>query len=290
MNILFYGNCQMEALRDVMNVNSIHDWNVTTIKCWETNISKEDFRNLLLLQHIVIVTCIGPGYRGTDYLDTLSILQTCLKTTHVFIVPTLFFRFYHPDLIYLRNKNNKDDHCRTPIDYHYRGMVDCYKSHKPLKVFFDDYVNNPELYSQYELNKMVEYDIQRMKKSENTLAQHEQDFDNCKIVYTSDWIYENYKKQYLFYSMNHPTKFLFQFIANNIWKGVNVHGPDWINYDVCPLEHTRPYLYKCIQNNVNFDTTQYDRCLMGVETDKTNIAKTYVNEYVKVDIFAFDYI
>ena len=46
MNILFYGNCQLYAVLKTLNLP--HNYKTFNIGCWESDIVKDDFTNIIM--------------------------------------------------------------------------------------------------------------------------------------------------------------------------------------------------------------------------------------------------
>jgi len=76
---------------------------------------------------------------------------------------------------------------------------------------------------------------------------------NCNIIIASTFIKDNYKKKLLFYSVNHPTKYLLHYISIEILKKLGINY-NLINPNIDPLySNERCILYKCIENVIEFD-------------------------------------
>ena len=75
--------------------------------------------------------------------------------------------------------------------------------------------------------------------------------NNIHFISTCNFIKNNYKNKLLFYSINNPTKYLIQYICEEILNFLNLQGENLentINYhiDILSME-PRCLLYKCIQ-------------------------------------------
>ena len=80
--------------------------------------------------------------------------------------------------------------------------------------------------------------------------------------------------------MNHPTKYLFQYICKIILNELNF-DTTFINLNVDPLFHNeRGILYKCIQNVVHFNINEYTPQLSKYNLNDINqIVEKYYNTY-----------
>ena len=72
-NILFYGNCQSSNLyiddlygRSFLR-ESLKDFNVTTIRCYDTDISEEDFYKIVKNSDFIITLPVSENYKNKNY-------------------------------------------------------------------------------------------------------------------------------------------------------------------------------------------------------------------------------
>ena len=78
--------------------------------------------------------------------------------------------------------------------------------------------------------------------------------------------------------MNHPTKYLLQFLSENIINISNIDNT--INYKIDPLNDPRCILYKCIENVVNFKIVNDFKTNNFIDT--VSITKLYFDTYNKI--------
>ena len=118
---------------------------------------------------------------------------------------------------------------------------------------------------------------------------HKYKGENIYIISTEYFIKNNYKNKLLFYSMNHPTKYVIQYICEEIINILNI--PNTINYDIDILYHPKCIIYKCIQKNVNFDINNHAPLILNYTTTY-DIAQLYYDAYNKIgnNIDYIDYI
>ena len=90
---------------------------------------------------------------------------------------------------------------------------------------------------------------------------------------------QNYKEKLLFYSMNHPTKYVIQFICEEIIKYLQIENT--INYDIDLLSNTKCILYKCISKNINFDINNHNPLTLN-NTDINKITQLYYDTYKEI--------
>jgi hypothetical protein len=250
-NLLYYGNCQIGALNDIIK-KSFPDYNITIVLCWLDDIDKKFFLEKIQEANIIITQPINPNYKNTDYLHTEFILENANINAKIIIFPSLYFNFYYFDLTY---KTLKDKTLlRDPSDYHYGKLINYYLNNKTEIEFYDDVVNNENFETAIKLENMAIDGINELEKRENEMLKYAS-IKDCLILNSSEFIENNYKKKLLFYSMNHPAKYIFHHIGEKILDFLNL--PKNINYDIDPLyNHERGLLYKCIQQVVDFDISK----------------------------------
>lgn len=259
VNILFFGNCQLYAIKQILNLDNTY--NQKHIECFSTNVDKFTFTRFIQTSHIIITQPISDTYRDVDYLSTRYILQHVNKFCTVFIVDSCHFDYYYFDLTY-KTANNRI--LEYPSHYHYNGLIDCYKENLPHEHFLINYVNNESLKTSEELDAIANNSLDELRRR-NVENKNKYTHENITFITTADFIQEHYKETLLFYSMNHPTKYLFHFICEQLIHHLSIKNT--MNYDIDPLDATRCILYKCIQNNVHFDCNHFSPKL----NDKNNI-------------------
>lgn len=272
--IFFFGNCQLGAIKHKLNLDS-NDYKIYHEVCHKTKINKIDFTNIINQSNIIITQNITDGYRGVDYLNLNYILNNCKDQT-IIIVPSCYFNFYYPDLKYIRSNNSI---LHDPVDYHYNYMIENYKNNNSVESYIDNYVNNINLISSEKLldnanNSINELKI-RTKKIKDSL-----DYKDAHTICIAEFIANNYKDKLLFYSMNHPTKYIINYISEEIIKILKINNN--INYDLDALDNTKCILYKCIQPLVNFDISKELIKVKGY-TNIIQIVELYYKIYNNLD-------
>lgn len=277
-NILIYGNCQSYSISQTLNLSNKY-YNITMIICFNTNIIEKDFLKIINNSDIIITQSINNNYRDKYYLSTSYILEHCSKLCKVIIYDSCYFNFYHFDLTY---KYNKDCIINKPCDYHYTNMIDYYKNNKSKKDYLLNIVNNKNFKSSTELENIANKSIEELKKRYNlNQNKYSKIRNDIYIISTYDFIKDNYKKKLLFYSINHPSKYIFHFICNSILKYLNIESK--MNYDVDLLSHLRCIIYKCIQNVVEFDISKYEPKLNNLSNNE-EIINLYFDKYKEYEL------
>jgi len=274
--ILFYGNCQVDAINKTLCLSS-DEYEVYQIRCFWPNADKEYFTNIIKNADYIITQPINDNYKNVDYLSTKYIINNCNENCKIIIFDSCHFNFYYVDLTY---KHINNDILHKPIDYHYHNMIKEYLNNMPIDDYIEKYVNNINLESSEYLEDTAQKSLQSLLDRYNNSIIKFND-KRISIISTHDYIKNNYKDKLLFYSMNHPTKYLIQFICEGIIKILEINNT--IDYNIDILEHTRCILYKCIQKNVNFDIT-LETPLLHNETDLKKIINKYYDAYKEINL------
>lgn len=267
--ILFYGNCQLYAIKNTLNLQNYIQYHV---ECFSTDINEQDFLDIIKKSNIIVTQIINNNYRDKHYLSTNYILDNCNKDIIIIIVDSCYFEFYYFDLIY-KSINNKL--LREPIDYHYNKLIECYKNNISKNYYIVNYINNENLVDKEYLNNLAEKSLNELLSRYNKNMEIYKR-DNIFIISTHEYIKNNYKDKLLFYSMNHPTKYVIQFICEEIIKILNVSNT--INYNIEFLNNTKCILYKSIQQVVNFDISEHKPLVLN-KISINDIVSLYYDTY-----------
>jgi len=274
--ILFVGNCQAGALIPVLKLTPA-DYLTTYVTCHTTTLNKTEFTSLLHNSDIIITQPLNDNYRNLDYLSTNYIVNNA-KDKIIIIFNSCYFNFYYPDLVYKQHNNAL---LQEPIDYHYQYMIDNYTTGGSIEKYIKNCVINKDLITRENLQEKAKTSLDELRvRDKNTTTS----FCNQRNVYyisISDFIEENYKDKLLFYSMNHPTKHLLQYICEEINSILKI--PNSIDYDVDPLNNPRCVLYECLQPVVNFNVNDQN-ILTKTYTDPYSITNLYYETYKRVGL------
>lgn len=285
IHVLLYGNCQMSALNKTLNIKN---FKLCTIPCWVTDISEENFLKEIKLANIIITQPINDNYRDLPYLSTNFIINNCNENTIVIIFPSIQLDFYYFDKTY---KFYQNELLKNPSDYHYKGIIKTYKINETVDYFINKYYNNIDLLSKEELLNIANKSICELIKREELMDNYKIK-DNIYIIDISNYIKANYLNKLLFWSVNHPTKFIFHYISEKIISllnfklNTNYTFENNINYEIDELaKNEKCLLYKCLQNIVNFDLSLYEPKLNKYnETNVNNIVQYYLETYKNLEL------
>lgn len=253
MNILFYGNCQMSALKKVIGLNGKY------ICCYNTTIIEKDFNIILKSCDIIFTQMIKDNYHNKFFLSTSNIIKQKNKNCKLFICGNNYMRFYYFDSFISKSLLN-------PNPYHYYSII---KYRSNIEFLTNNIINNIHFKNKEYLNEIANNDIEELFKRENVIKKKYYG-KNIFYIFTSDFIKNNYKKELLFYTINHPTKSIFLYMANEIKKIIEIK----INYNIDPLKsNIKQILYKSIEKIVKFNINNY------INYDLNQYIKSYINLY-----------
>ena len=173
-------------------------------------------------------------------------------------------------------------------------MMTYYKNNRNYNDYIVEIVNNKLLKNKSELDEIANDSIKYLSEKDNEIINKYFNFGLCDDNYNKtyqelhyipivNYIKDNYRNKLLFYSMNHPTKILLQYVAENIIKILNIKNT--MNYDIDPLNNPRCILYSCIQNGVNFDiSNDRNNILLGDKNNINDVVELYYNTYKKIKL------
>jgi len=273
MNILFYGNCQPNALRVMLNMMK-HDY----ICCHNTYITESELLDKLGKYDIIITQPITDNYRSKPYLSTNFVVAHCKKDCKIIMVDVMYFDFYYVDLTYTRFNNSL---LQNPSDYHYTFMLECYKNGKDISYYINNIVNNIYFKPASEIEDIANESLNELKRR---YEENREKYvgSNIYFIYTGDYIRANYKHKLLFYSMNHPSKYVLQFVGESILNLLDIPTTT-INYDTDPLSSIKCIMYKCIQPCVFFDINKCEPYMYKTNNIQ-DICELYYNVYNEIQL------
>lgn len=277
-NILFYGNCQAGAMCQILK-NVLNEYNITIIECWTTLLDKNEFTNIITNSDVIITQPINDNYREKDYLGTKYLLNNSKKDTIIIIFPSLYFNFYYFNYNYYKINN---EILTEPSHYHYLDLIESCKNNLSTQNFFNNVILNINYKSIDELTEIANFYLNELFKRENEMNDYK-NIRNCYLLNVHEFIKNNYKKNLLFYSVNHPSKYVFHYLCNFIVSHLNIDSNYDLNID--PLFfNERGILYKCIQKVVEFDIDNFKPHLFKYNLEDPNeIVYKYSEFYKKIE-------
>jgi len=278
MKVLLYGNCQVSKL---IHSGLFTQCKVENILCYATNISQKSFLNTIKDADIIITQPIKSDYRGKNYLGTDYICKHRKKDSVLLMIPSIFGGVYFPDLVYV--KNNLGGLVTNPCDYHYLNLIKYYLSKKPVNMFYDEVFDNSDYIDNAELSNHISTTIQLISNKEQVAKET---YPDANFIDVSNYIRDNWVDKLLFYSVNHPTNYIYNYILNNIVDRELVKisncGMEKTSYPENIYTHIpgeqRGIMYKSVRDQLKFDINCYKPCMNGI-TDNYKIINEYYTSY-----------
>lgn len=272
-NILFYGSCQNSNLyiddpcgRSFLR-ESLKDFNVTTIRCYDTDISEEDFYKIVKNSDYIVTLPISENYRNKNYLSFKYILENVKETCKIIVFAPLDFDLYFFDQGHLFVN---DKLINLPTDIHLKTLFKYYSEGRSIQNFLDECFYNENFKNNDELELISNNCFSETKKREDLALKLMSNRNNCYLIPMRQFFMDEHRNFILNNSHNHPAPITFIYMAEYI---LNIIGMDTnkIDRQTDPFSHcTEIYgnkqsypLYSCIKKYLNFDTSDYKSCFYG---------------------------
>jgi len=254
MNILFYGSCNVtrlieeDSFKTSILGKALEGHNVNFILCHETDLSEEQFLEIIKGQDLIITVPINKEYRNKIYLSTEYILQNKRKDAKVIIFISLHSNYYYFDYGHVADGGV---HIKEPHYLHFKTLFDFYKQNKTEKQFIEECVFNKDFKSYQQLEELASKDIVELFRRQDLLIELQARRENIIIIDAAKFIKNNYKKHQMFYSLNHPSNYLLYFIAEEILKELNL--PIGLANRTAIAFDDKFLLYECQQKYFDFN-------------------------------------
>jgi hypothetical protein len=273
------GNCQANALSKFLLSNSTFSYNYEYIEIKPIFLMNEDELNYLYIYilpilDLIIIQPISEEFNNNNIkYSTKTILNNIKFDCTTIIFPSLYFDFYHPYLCYLNDENTK---ISEPMDYHDKILINLYLSNKDLpndsiiKRYLNIFNNNILLNQSMIENNLIN-SLQKVHDKE--LKFNNFGVKNTKYIYSYEYIKNNYNKNLLFYSINHPSKHLLQYISDEILNYLNIKLEKY-SLDIDPFDNIIIPIYKTLSIFLQFDISIYNNMI-----NNNDIYNEYINIY-----------
>lgn len=272
--ILLYGNCQTEALNGIASSDY---YDLDQVSCHTTDIDEYTFKNKIQNADVIITQPIGDDYRGTKHLSLKFIVDTAKVNSKIIVFPSLFGGCYYPDVIY--HTDSLGHRVETPCAYHYKTMIKYFLENKSQEQFIEDIVNNENFMSTEEIDDFANSLLDRIEESESNSKNR---FPSIHLIRCANYIKKEWKNKLLFYAINHGTKYMYQYVVENI--NFLLNGKLNINYEIdSHYNPTRHVVYSCLNKVLNFEIPSDSGLPSGVVGNR-NVVDKYFTTYHKNNI------
>jgi hypothetical protein len=224
-----YGNCQGNILALFLNSNPVFKKKFEYIYVRECHLITEreiDYfvKNEAKKIDLFIYTPISDDFRGNYKFSSnyfLSHLRSdCIKISY----PSLYYNVYDRQMTYLTDE--EDNRVSLPHFYHDKILIKLFMEYRDLtneEIYkkYIQYINEPNNFDEKELHESILSNYLELKRREQLL---ENDRRNQFIIKIADFLNENHRKKRFFYTFNHPSKFLYCYMRNQIFKFLDIEN------------------------------------------------------------------
>lgn len=273
-NILFYGSCQNFHLyeNDLYGRSflreSLNNFNVTAIRCYETDISESDFNEIVKNSDYIITLPISENYRDKNYLSFKYILENVKETCKIIVFAPLDFDLYFFDQI--NNFYHNQQLLTQPSTFHFKTLFDYFRNGKSIKNFLDECFYNENFKNSEDFESILNYNLTETKKREDLALKLMSNRDNCYLIPIRQFFMDKHKNFILHNTHNHPSSITLIYIAEYILNIIEMdtnkidRQTDPFSYCTEIYGNKQSYpLYSCVKKYLNFDTSDYKSCFYG---------------------------
>ncbi len=276
------GNCQSDALSEFLLSNqtfkNTYEY-ISYIPIFKMTSQELDnlYTDILPNLDLIIIQPISENYNNNYKYSTKSILNAVNKNCIKILYPSLFFDYYHPFNLYISDNTRPGWKLDEPYDYHDKNILSSFIQFQTEDEALNKYYEalyNPDLLTLHFFNERLLKNISNLKEREIKYIDY--CTEDTNIINSSQFIMEYYDKILLFYSINHPTKYLFYYIANSCLIYLNIPLEIYPE-DIDPLKSLIMPVYMCLQKCLKFDISYYlnFRHFEIILNDKDTIQKYY---------------
>lgn len=213
--------------------------------------------------------------------STNNIIKHLSPTCKKIVFPRCYFSAYHPDGRKIKDASGK---YITALDvYHNVELVSACQMND-LNIFqmittYDQY------YSQQFLERLVDVDIDQLKKREDWL--HRTVDSETHVIEVSEYIRDNYRNAYLFYTFNHPSKQVLHHIIDRILAHLGI--ADGYNTSIDPISTTQLPIFESVRHGLQL---QFKTDVFAKMQTVPYTVKEYLHQmskqYTTINLSAFD--
>lgn len=209
---LVYGNCQSMALKGLLKQNPQFNKHYEIVECPSVHLlTQDDLPNQELILSdvdLLIHQPVSDNYKGLYQLSTNYLKSKLKPKAKVISFPVAYFTGYNPEMVYLKTKNGQ--RIAQPFTYHDTNIMKFYLLGKSVNETIELIQSNDFYQSSYA--------HQNLENTLFNLEQRERDLD----IKLSSFIRESYKVDKLFYTFNHPTSIILNYLANSIFQALEL--------------------------------------------------------------------
>jgi hypothetical protein len=228
-----YGNCQGNVLGLFLQENSgfrNQYRQIILTPCYE--ITPEEINDFVKKKikklDLFIYVPTKDDYRNNYYLSSGYLLSHLRPDCIRISFPSLYYQVYDPQTTYLTDVNGR--RIQEPHEYHDKILITMFLryQHLPDKEIIKKYIKyiiDENNFNGDDLNKAARSSYEELKRREHLLEKDEKNYYCLKIA---DFIELNSRKIRLFYSLNHPSKYVYLHLCQQVFSilGISEDDPD----------------------------------------------------------------
>jgi|GEM_PF-6655379 len=226
-----YGNCQGRAFAAFLNNNPVFKKNYHYLPLTPCNLISgpeiDDFINkevkkLDLFIYIPISDDYRNDYKFSSNFFLSQVQSHCLKVAF----PSLYFYVYDRQMTYLTDKNGT--RVSRPHEYHDKILIKMFMTYRHLnneEIFqkYLEYIHTPGNFNKTELVEAAVSNYKELKRREDLLTA---DKRNDCILKVADFIHEQYQAKRLFYSLNHPSRYIYLHLRKQLFHYLQIENDE----------------------------------------------------------------
>ena len=266
--ICISGNCVTEKiplfLKTNHNFTTLYDMDILKPIHTVTKDDVDDFKKSVMTCDVFLTQPIS-GHKYIELgIDTESLKKIMKPTAKLFLMPVPYFKGYFPEQFYLHDNIGSlvGTHEGLPSPYHNKIIFWGYTMGKSVEEVYDFLYNNNNMKN---IDKLVIESLSELSRREEYLA-----------FRISDFILENYSDKRLFWTINHPSNIMIQYIASEILRILGIKKYFWQRRptvkkipEECLAEYVTPIL-PSITNQLK---------LKNMSTKENTYTKEYIQQY-----------
>ncbi|HHP7229967.1 MAG TPA: WcbI family polysaccharide biosynthesis putative acetyltransferase [Xenococcaceae cyanobacterium] len=203
---LIYGNCQIEPLREILKSSFDFTNNYQFIDLKPVHLltkhDLKDLENKIAETDLLIHQLVSDDYQGIKELGTNYLRSRLAPNARAIAIPGAYFTGYHPAIISLKDADGNK--ITEPCDYHDVNLLYLFDRGKTVTEVVDLIQQNNFYQPKYVLDNLAAT-LKELRLRETELD-----------INISNFISENYQRQKLFHTINHPGITLLSYLANRL--------------------------------------------------------------------------
>lgn len=276
MNVLVYGNCQCKVISSYLSEqpffkNSLVKYFFVTHPVEMLDLEFVRKVDIFIYQHVKQSSLISQYPKTTLFNYTPEGLIATMKPSVKFIsIPSIYFSGLYPNSYSI-------DEMRPRLPK--TTKIDWYANHTFNKKVFDALEKNettetvanilldPELYNSQTIENNVVQSLSNLRWREK---------ENKVDIPVSDFLEQNYRLKQLSWTTNHPTKFVFNYIIQEILTLLDLppdetllERPDKLDQDIYPI-------FSCVRKYLCLDPIEFP-----LQARVNNRKFTDMNRYIQ---------